>query len=294
MWKNGAKCWNCGDKECGMCNVLCDCGVMSYVENYAQSHHIAYATFFITTTPHHWDISHHIVTFHILHYGNIPHTRTPHSTLHHIPHDTFCISIKTPCLKLQHSILHIESLHHITPTFHLAPHHAHNTTLSHSTHRTLHFDYHSASQPPCLIKCQTIPHRSVFHNLILHQPHTTIFHMYHTTIPHRITTFHNASLHDITCSITSHIFYISRTLLHITATLGCIRHNIPLQNIPHHTKFHTILATTRYVMSDLVVLNMWCGMMWDMVCCAGNVGRCEILLSCGGEMWPNVERIAIA
>ena len=28
--------WNCGDEECGICNVLCDCCVMSDVENYAM------------------------------------------------------------------------------------------------------------------------------------------------------------------------------------------------------------------------------------------------------------------
>ena len=42
MWK---MCWNCGDKECGMCCVMSD------VENDAVAHHIAYATFFITTIP---------------------------------------------------------------------------------------------------------------------------------------------------------------------------------------------------------------------------------------------------
>ena len=28
--------WNCGDEECGICNVLCDCCVMSDVENDAM------------------------------------------------------------------------------------------------------------------------------------------------------------------------------------------------------------------------------------------------------------------
>ena len=27
--------WNCGDEECRICNVLCDCCVMSDVENNA-------------------------------------------------------------------------------------------------------------------------------------------------------------------------------------------------------------------------------------------------------------------
>ena len=51
-------------------------------------------------------------TRHFTSHRNFPHLAlrqhstyqdTWHSTLHHIPHDTFCISIKTPCLKLQHS-----------------------------------------------------------------------------------------------------------------------------------------------------------------------------------------------
>ena len=49
--ENDAMCWNCGDKECGICNVRCDCSV-SDVENDSTTHHIAYATFFITTIPH--------------------------------------------------------------------------------------------------------------------------------------------------------------------------------------------------------------------------------------------------
>ena len=140
-------CWNCGD-ECGIYNVLCDCSVMSYVQNDAMnrtSHCICHILYHHSSTPP--DISHHVVTFHILHYGNISHTRTPHSTLHRIPHDAFCISIKTPCLKLQHStshhisftytditphftshynshqitVPHLGTPFHITPTFHLTP-----------------------------------------------------------------------------------------------------------------------------------------------------------------------------
>ena len=57
-----------------------------------QSH----STLHITTIPHHYDMSHRrIITFHILHYGNISTYRTPHSTPRHIPHHTFCISVKS-------------------------------------------------------------------------------------------------------------------------------------------------------------------------------------------------------
>ena len=85
------------------------------------------------------------------------------------------------------------------------------------------------------------------------------------------------------------------TLLHITATLGWIRHNIPhlaLQNIPHHTKFHTALF---HIWCYWNTWNVWCGMMWDVVWCAvpemwfdvkywAVVVRCSEILSCGGEM----------
>ena len=142
-------------------------------------------------------------------------------------------------------------------------------TLSHSTHSKPHHTSHTAFQPsvrmtPCIIWRQTIPHHSVFHN---HISHLAVTAHHHSTSQTHFTP--RLTLHDITFSISPYRTY-SASLFHIIATLGWIRHNIPhlaLQNIPHHTKFHTTLfhITPCDVWSGGIEI---CGMMWDVVWCA--------------------------
>ena len=109
-----------------------------------QSQHIAYATFFITTIPHH-HISYH-VTSHILHYAtfHIPGHHIPHHAIFHILHFNHTLSEMAtfhiaPHFTCTHITSHFTSHHnshqitpphfgtpfHITPTFHLTPRHAH-------------------------------------------------------------------------------------------------------------------------------------------------------------------------
>ena len=54
----------------------------------------------------------------------------------------------------------------------------------------------------------------------------------------------------------------------------------PTSGVAKHFKSHQI---PHHAMCDLVVLNMWSDVRCGMVCCAGNVVRCEILLS--GSRW---------
>ena len=112
------------------------------------------------------------------------------------------------------------------------------------------------------------------------QPHFTsciTAHQHIPHAPHHSTSHHHISHHIWHC-MTSHLashhiaHILHCTLLHITATLGWIRHNIPhlaLQNIPHHTKFHTTLFHIMPcdVWSGGIELNMWnwCGMVWNIV-----------------------------
>ena len=89
------------------------------------SQHIASYTSDIAQQSQHITIPHHIPTsrtFPQLALCNIPHHTILHITV------TFCISIAfhiTPRLKLQQS-----TSHHITPKFHLAPRHAHQSPHS--------------------------------------------------------------------------------------------------------------------------------------------------------------------
>ena len=120
-------------------------------------------------------------------------------------------------------------------------------TLPHPTHSKLHHT-HTAFQSslPCLMVSNhsTSLTRYSGHNHISHtasQHHipltctTPSFHIAPHFTPH-------LTLHDITCSITPYgTFCIAP---HSTSQPHYIRHNIPhlaLQNISHHTKFHTTL-----------------------------------------------------
>ena len=141
--------------------------------------------------------------------------------------------------------------HHTIPqqTFQTTPHFPHCilTIIPHDTMYNM-ASNHSTSlgiPQPHFTSCITAHHHSTSHHHISH----LVWHCM---------TSHSASLH---------IAHIQRhTLFHITATLGWIRHNmlhLALQNIPHHTKFHTTLSTSRHVMCDQVELK--CGVMWNYV-----------------------------
>ena len=183
----------------------------------AITQHVAYATFFITTIPHH--ISHHIMTihilhyatFHILHFNHISHhtmsevaTDIPHRTTfkittsrHTIPQQAHIPLHTMPCTS---PLSNINYTSHY-PTVHSKPQHTSHTAFQPSFHIT-----------PCLIWRQTIPHHPVFHDHIspLASQHTTIFPMHHTIIPHRITTFHASP--DITFSIAPYCTYLTSHL----------------------------------------------------------------------------------
>ena len=108
--------------------------------------HIAYATFFIITIPHH----------HSSH-SNFPHTRTPHSTPRYIPHHTFCISV------IPHHTMSEIATFHIAPHFRYTSHHISHRTIIHikSLHTSRHtIQSHHAHISPCTTPC-TSPHSDI-------------------------------------------------------------------------------------------------------------------------------------
>ena len=169
-------------------------------------------------------------------------------------------------------------------------------TLSYSTHSKPHHTSHTAFQPPFLttpglIWRQTIPHHVVFYNHISHlaSQHTTTFPMHHTIIPHCNTTFHTWHCTTLQHHM-SHIFYIHLIPHHSHIRMNKAQH--PTSGIAKRCTSHQIPHTTLFHITpcDLVVLKyVKCGVIWNDVrckmCCVGNVVWCEILLSCGSEMW---------
>ena len=218
---------------------------------------------------------------------NIPHTRTAHSTQHHIPHHTFCNAI-TPCLKLQHS-----TLHHIsnTLTSHFTSHHNshqslhhisayHSTSCPHSTsHHAMHITFkcklHSCpiahipnhtTHPHCIstiiLHHTTMSNTASNHSISLGipQPHftpcvttCTIFHMYHTIIPHRITTFTTLYRTYSTSHLIPHHSHIRNVYCGTTRIWHCkMFHITPMYNtLPLHLAPHHI-TTTFYIASSVL------------------------------------------
>ena len=163
------------------------------------------------------------------------------------PHFTSCITAH------QHLSQHTIPQH----TFQTTPHipHCISTSIPHHTTMSNMASNHSTSlgiPQPHFTSCITAHHH------IPHAPH------HHSTSYHHIS---HLTLHDITPCHTYSTSHLIPHHSHIRMTR--IRHNIPhlaLQNVAHHTKFHTTLF--HITPCDLVVLKcVRCGM----VCCAGNV-----------------------